>query len=506
MLTKKLTKSKKRVVIIGGGTAGLTIASQLQHYFDVVVFDKSKYINYPFFIYKIPLLGGLLFNNSKYVSKKVIAFENREIPFFESNLIGGASVINGCVHTLGNELMWNKALSPFNSNYDEVLSSFKKLYSYDSNEQHKINIVKTPQNIIDQGFLGSLNRLKIPCGDMNNSDNEICGPILVTSGKYFRSSVMSFINNKHFTLLKNQKIEKINFDNNSTVKSVSSNSETIMADYVICASGVVGTCDLLQRTKNYAQNNNQKYLNDFPIGKDILDHTNLRIKIMTNRKFNSLNELSNSPIKKIIALIKHFFGSHTILKTTGASSAAYLDLDKDGIIDTKIQILQFTESGRLGSDGSNNLFDSKPGFSISITLINPKSKGMIKHDKSESVIVPRYLTNEYDVNLLSSALKYCLKLLRTKPLSKYVLQIIDENVIENNPRKFIFDNIYSGYHLVGGSHNFVNSDFKVRGIGNLFICDASIFKNHVASNSHASVVLLADIFSKKFIEDNFDKK
>jgi len=502
---KKLKENKKKVVVIGGGTAGLTIASQLQEFFDVVVIEKSKYRNYPFFFYKIPLLGGLLFNNSKYISKKIIEFNGREIPFFESNLIGGASVINGCVHTVGNELMWNKALSPFNSNYNEVLSSFKKLYSYNPRETQKIIIKETPQNVIDHAFISSLNLKKIPYGDMNNSDMEICGPILVTTGKYFRSSVTSLIKNKQFTVLKNQKVKKVNFDDNSKVISVDTNSNTIKADYVICSSGVIGTCDLLNRSRRYSGKNKQKSLKDISIGHDIVDHSNLRIKIMTNRKFDSLNELSNSFLKKITILVKHFFGKHTLLKTTGASSAAYLDLDKDGIIDTKIQILQFTESGRLGSDGSNNLFDTKPGFSIAITLINPKSKGMIELHNSKPSIVPNYLADENDINLLGLALKYCIKLLSSRPLSDYVLEIIDKDDILSDPKKYIFNNIYSGYHLIGGAHKSVNSDFKVKGTKNLFICDASVFKDHVASNSHASVVLLADIFSKKFIENNFDK-
>ena len=67
------------------------------------------------------------------------------------------------------------------------------------------------------------------------------------------------------------------------------------------------------------------------------------------------------------------------MKGTGATSAAHLDLDGDGEVDTRIQIVQFNESGRYGSGGK--LFStSKPGFSISITAIKPRSKGSIKID------------------------------------------------------------------------------------------------------------------------------
>ena len=58
-------------------------------------------------------------------------------------------------------------------------------------------------------------------------------------------------------------------------------------------------------------------------------------------------------------------------------------------------------------------------------------------------------------------------------------------------------------HLIGGSHNAVNHNFEVHNTKGLFICDASIFSEYAASNIHSSVVLIADIFSKKFITNNF---
>ena len=51
-------KNNKKVIIIGGGTAGLVIANKLQSDFDVVVIEKSKYKKYPIW-YRIPLLVWL---------------------------------------------------------------------------------------------------------------------------------------------------------------------------------------------------------------------------------------------------------------------------------------------------------------------------------------------------------------------------------------------------------------------------------------------------------------
>ena len=103
---------QKKVVIIGGGTAGLVIANKIQSNFDVVVVEKSKYKKYPIW-YRIPLLIGLLFKSkkTKYISKREHILSNgRRIPFFDSNLLGGASIMNGCVHVLGNEGQWSSIL------------------------------------------------------------------------------------------------------------------------------------------------------------------------------------------------------------------------------------------------------------------------------------------------------------------------------------------------------------------------------------------------------------
>ena len=76
---------KKTVVIVGGGTAGLLIAENLKHEFDVVVLEKSKITKIPL-LSRVPLLIGPLYRKKvlKYVSKReIVAQGNRLIPFFD---------------------------------------------------------------------------------------------------------------------------------------------------------------------------------------------------------------------------------------------------------------------------------------------------------------------------------------------------------------------------------------------------------------------------------------
>ena len=69
-----------------------------------------------------------------------------------------------------------------------------------------------------------------------------------------------------------------------------------------------------------------------------------------------------------------------MLRGTGATSGIHLDLDGDGVVDTRIHLLQFSETGRHKSDGRD--FCSGSGFSLSISPIQTMSSGKIVVNES----------------------------------------------------------------------------------------------------------------------------
>lgn len=102
-----------------------------------------------------------------------------------------------------------------------------------------------------------------------------------------------------------------------------------------------------------------------------------------------------------------------------------------GRVDTRIQVVQFAEAGRHCSDGKD--FLDKPGFSLSITPIHPESKGSIRIFEGKVAVDPTYLSDKRDMDILKLSLTYCLKLLRSDPIDRFVQEIVSEKLMEDDP-------------------------------------------------------------------------
>ena len=81
----------------------------------------------------------------------------------------------------------------------------------------------------------------------------------------------------------------------------------------------------------------------------------------------------------------------------------------------------------------------------------------------------------------------------------YIYDVDEDDNLNENPDEYINQNFNSGAHLIRGVHKAINSDFKVLGLENLFVCDASILESFPSSNIHSGIVLLSSVFSEKFL-------
>jgi choline dehydrogenase-like flavoprotein len=495
-------KFKKKAVVIGAGTAGLIIANNLQKSFNVTVLEKSNNYKLPL-IYRIPLLIGILFRKRKknFIKKKIINIDNnRKIPIYYPNVIGGSSEINGCVHVFGSKKLWQIFLKKFQLTYKDLTKVYNETFNYKSKnfKQRKINLMDSFNNKLDTIFSRISKDFKIKKISSIFNDNIGYGKVVNNSNIYFRSSVLDLVFAKKFKIKTNSCVNKIlkKIENGETVYYIYSNNGIFKADILILSLGTFATSQLLlNSTKTILELKRLKKL----IGKGIKDHPNLRINVLLKRNFGTLNEISDSFLKKCFITIKFFFKFRTLLTGTGATSAFHIKLNqKQKNADTRINLLQFSENGR---HDSKNLLNTNPGFSLSVTPVQSYSQGKILiNDNGKNFISFKYFKDRRDYIHIMKSLNYCLKLLKNKNINKYTKSIDKLNLIKKNPKKYILNNVYSGGHWIGGSSKIINSNFQVKNLKNFYICDASIFDFHVSSNIHSSVILIANLFTKKILE------
>ena len=302
---------KKNVIIIGAGTAGLLIANNLQRDFNVRIFDKCEYLNYPM-LFRVPLMIGLLFKSKrqKYIKVDSIRVgKNRKVPFFESNILGGSSVMNGCVHVIGDEEKWLRFLKKFNLGKQQFELSIKKLFSRDKFDRDKITIQDAPVDSFDEKFFRFFTSLGYEESDTSKISLKTFGKVVNTFRGPFRTSVIDLLKKKLFKVTINTEVLDILFDKDINAIGVKTNLGEFYADFIILAAGVKGTCELLLKNKSLEKNSNLHSL----VGTKVRDHTNLRVNVLTKKKINSLNEISNNFYKSLLFGFKHFLGFRSLM-------------------------------------------------------------------------------------------------------------------------------------------------------------------------------------------------
>ena len=105
------------------------------------------------------MIGILFRKHKKYISKtEIYSSSERKIPFFESNLLGGASVINGCVHTIGIRASWMNVLEKFRFSLRELDDCYARNYTK-KYETGKINLRLSKITEIDAILIEALKKI-----------------------------------------------------------------------------------------------------------------------------------------------------------------------------------------------------------------------------------------------------------------------------------------------------------------------------------------------------------
>ena len=517
-------------IIIGGGTSGHLIANKLSRKYHVALVEKGLDHNFlDKFLINFPI-GSFVNLHRKKITKNYICepskyLKHRELKWPRGETLGGSSSINGLVYKRGEEddfknlyekelidIEWKKIQELYcenerelgikvNDNYqnslrDKNIIVEKFLESCEKNSFKKLNSF-----IENSNFISSCANYDLT---LKNGERIYSRNIYKQKTKYLKIFTQSLVSK---ILIENKKAIGIEFIKNKKKIKIYCKKE------IVLSAGTINSPKILQLSgignENFLKNFNIKINqnNDF-VGKNLRDHlqTKLTYQINTRSNFNYLNKnkfgfFFFKNVLKYLITKKGMFAS-------GPIQAGAFPGKNHGYTKYNFQLNLL-----LGSGSSIKSVDNFSGITLSVNTLNPDSNGFVNikstNPSIDPIIQPNYFEKLTDLEKHLSGIELIRNISKTKPLSDMIIkEIIPGEKISSKEEliDFIKDTSETIYHPSGTcklgkiNEGVVDHDFKVHGIKNLRICDASILPNSISGNLGATCYLLGLILSKKLNE------
>ncbi len=514
-----MSRQRYDLAIVGAGTAGLEIAKNASRSgFKVCLIEQGSSEGKSF-LNKIPLLSGKLLQNDKHClgfrSKKQAGLGDRELPILQGTGFGGSSLINGNVSYLGFEKRFEDVFSFWPKN---IFQRVKKHIYHNPNFSYNREFGYSDE--LTNIFYKTLNKIAVP--EVADLDNVIegCAKIHLNiqgSRRYnFSNDFKENAKHKNIEKLANTRAIKIFFKDKYASGVECENLVTkakiiVNAKKIILSAGTIFTPLILMRSgigdpKDVCKTGAPLKIQQEHVGKHLKDHANFRIEFDCIG-FDTLNQKTRG-LKLFIELFNYITSNNSIFKSPGATLAwNKSSFNKKASINNLVRyhLVHFTqERSLLSSKGIK--FQKAQRASIGCFQVFPKSEGSISLDNKNKIqIDPNYLSNKFDRALANKAFRSAVDLLKKAGFAKSGKDFINDEI-----ERIIGSDTFSGYHLIGTNRmskdknsGVVDENFKVFGINNLYVCDASIFPDFVSTHQYLPTLAASKIFCLKhgFLND-----
>lgn len=481
------------IAIIGAGAAGLELARLASGAgLNVVLFEQGT-ANGRHIFQRIPLMVGKIIGNKRFVdateSMPQTAAGNRKLPMLAGRGLGGSSRVNGNVAYAGPPQRYKIVFNSLGLNFDPVLAELAK----DPYRTHSWNDALTLQFLKATG-----NQVHDP----DNSRDFLGASILHVNTKrglrhnhlenYRKNAVHNHIRVVRSTA------HKLVFDGLRAV-GVQTRDDVILANEIVLSAGAIGSPALLMKSgigaaKMLESASINVQLDQPQIGKHLKDHANLRLAFSCPG-YDTLNQKTRG-LRAVWEGLKYLSGNkNSILRGPGASAGVNIAAGDNGMQDAfRIQLVHFTQD-RASVGDKGIVFERQQKASLGLYPLWPKSTGEIRISAQGLQINPGFLTDPSDVKISLLAMEHARNLMadmgfKADPVSKPDKEILRQGV-------------YSGYHLIGSNRmsqdaqtGVVGPDFKVHGLTNLSVCDASVMPDHLSSHSYLPTIAMARMFGQ----------